>query len=280
MKITITFILLMVAAYAFGQTEISDKYQIADSLLQVENYLGAYNVFRDIEPKCNMNDTLYDYILWYYIGTTSLLESNHRMAQQFEESIKYGLEALELIQKGKNRFDEKFASREFFMHKNLIVSYFGLGQFDNAKNHRDILYKAYDEKRLPEGLDGYFNFDFFKLKDKNIWGYEWYPKLPQNRFLSSFTKIVYYVYNTNLDGTDKDQLYRFHVLMYHQDSENAKFDYLLEKQYETDEATVSGSYYQYTYKENIDYKKLKDDIKEIVTKEIEPNSRRTVPKRK
>ncbi|MDD3773652.1 MAG: hypothetical protein PHC38_13490, partial [Weeksellaceae bacterium] len=76
------------------------------------------------------------------------------------------------------------------------------------------------------------------------------------------------------------QLFRFHVLMYHQDSKNAKFDYLLEKQMETDEATISGSYYQYTYKENIDYKKLKDDIKEIVTKEIEPSSRRTIPKRK
>lgn len=280
MKKTLTFILLTVATFAFGQTEISTKYHTADSLLQADNYLEAYKILKEIEPKCDKKDTLYDYILWYYVGATSELESQNRMTEQFETSLKYGLEALELIEKGKSRFDEKFASKEFWMHKNIIVSYFGLGQFDKAKKHRDILYKAYKEKKLPEGIDGYYNFDFFKLNDKNIWGYEWYPELPKDRFSSSFTKIVYYVYSTNPDGTDKDQLFRFHVLMYHQDSKNAKFDYLLEKQMETDEATISGSYYQYTYKENIDYKKLKDDIKEIVTKEIEPSSRRTIPKRK
>ncbi len=278
MKKILTIILLTVSTFAFGQTEISTKYNRADSLLQADNYLEAYKILEEIEPKCDKNDTLYNYILWYYIVATAELERQNRMVEQFETSLKYGLEALELIQKGESRFNEKFASREYWMIKNIIVSYFGLGQFDKAKKYRDILYKAYEEKKLPEGIDGCFNFDYFKLNDKNIWGYEWYPELPEDRFSSSFTKIVYYVYSTNADGTDKDQLYRFHVLMFHQDSTDAIFDYLLEKQMETNEATISGSYYQYTYNADIDYKKLKEDIKEIISKEIEPNSRRTIPK--
>ncbi|MEZ4805201.1 MAG: hypothetical protein R2852_06895 [Bacteroidia bacterium] len=153
--------------------------------------------------------------------------------------------------------------------KNLIVSYFGLGQIEKAKKHKDILYKAYKQKKLPEGIDGYFNFHFFKFKDKNIWGYEWYPKLPKDRISSSFTKIVYYVYSTNPDGTDNEQLYRFHVLMFHKISKETKFDYLLVKKVETDKGLISSSYYQYTYLEDIDYKKLSDDIKEILTNEIE-----------
>lgn len=280
MKKTLTILLLTISTATFGQTEILKKYQTADSLLKADNLSEAYNILKEIEPKCDKKDTLYNYILWYYIAATSELESQNRMTEQFETSLKYGLEALELIQKGKSRFDEKFASREFWMNKNIIISYFGLNQFDKAKTHRDILYKAYKEKKLPEGIDGFFNFDFFKLNSNNVWGYEWYPELPKDRFSSSFTKVVYYVYSTNSDGTDKDQLYRFHVLMFHHDSKNAKFDYLLEKQMETNEATISGSYYQYTYKADIDYKKLKEDIKEIITKEIEPSSRRTVPKRK
>lgn len=280
MKTTLTFILLTIAAFAFGQTEILAKYNTADSLLQVNKYLEAYNILKEIEPKCDKKDTLYVRILVYYICTTAELESQSRMTEQFEMSLAYGLEALKLIQERKCRLDEKFAAIEFWMHKNLIVSYFGLGQLDKADVHRDILYKAYKAKKLPEGIDGYFNYDFFKLQDKNIWGYEWYPGLSKDRFSQSFTKIVYYVYSTNPDGTDKDQLFRFHVLMFHQDSKNAKFDYLLERQVETDEATISGSYYQYTYSEDIDYKKLKNDIKEIVTKGIEPSSRRIVPKRK
>jgi hypothetical protein len=262
----------------FGQTEILKKYQNADSLLQAHYYSEAYNILKEIEPKCDKKDTLYNYILWYYIGATSELEKQNRTSEKFDKSLQYGLEALSLIENGEKFFDKEFAAREFWMHKNLIVSYFGLGQLDKAKKHRDFLYKSYKKNKLPEGIDGYFNFDFFKLNDKNIWGYEWYPKLPKDRFSSSFTKIVYYVYSTNPDGSDKDQLYRFHVLMFHQDRKNSKFDYLLERQIETDEATISGSYYQYTYKEDIDYKKLKDDIKEIITKGIEPSSKRIMRK--
>jgi len=280
MKKTLIIIFLSLTTFAFGQTEILIKYNQADSLLQVDSYIEACKILKEIEPKCDKKDTLYKYILWYYVNATSELESQTRLTEQFETSLKYGLEALDLIQKGKSNFDDKFASREFWMNKNIIVSYFGLGQYDKAKKHRDILYKAYKENKLPKGIDGYFNFDFFKLNDKNIWAYEWYPELPKDRFSSSFTKIVYYVYSTNDDGTDKDQLYRFHVLMFHQDEKNTKFDYLLEKQMETNEATISGSYFQYTYKKDIDYKKLKDDIKEIIIKEIEPSSRRTIPKRK
>jgi tetratricopeptide (TPR) repeat protein len=279
MKKTLTFILLTLTTFAFGQsTEIPTKFHTADSLLKAKNYSEAYKILKEIEPKCDKKDTLYGYILWYYVGVTSELESQYRMTEQFETSLKYGLEALKLIEKGKSRFDEKFASREFWMNKNIIVSYFGLGQFDQAKKYKEALYKAHKKNKLPEGIDDYFNFDYFKLKDKNIWGYEWYPELPKDRHSSSFTKIVYYVYSTNPDGTDKDQLYRFHVLMYHGNSN--KFDYLLERQMETDEVTISGSYYQYTYKEDIDYKKLKDNIKEIITNEIMPSTKRIIPKRK
>src|SRR5690606_40231407 len=206
---------------------------------------------KEIEPKCDKKDTLYDYILWYYIGVTSELENQNRMAEQFETSLEYGLETLELIEKGKSRFDEKFASREFWMHKNIIVSYFGLGQLDKAQKHKDILYKAYKDKKLPKGIDEYFNFTFFKWKDKNVWGYEWFEELPKNRSSKSFSKIVYYVYSTNSDGSDKDQLYRLHVLMFHKPDNSTKFDYVLTKRLETAQNEVNGTLYAYTYNEKI-----------------------------
>lgn len=221
---------------------------------------------------------MYNYVTWYYEATTSHLENENRLNENYQNSLNFGLEALEIIQKNKQYFNEKFAEKEPWMIKNIIVSYFGLGQIEEAKKYKDILYQSYKDKTLPKGIDGYFNFDFFKFKDKNVWGYEWFHDLPKNRFSSSFTKVVYYVYSTNEDGSDKEQLYRFHVLMFHKDNKDIKFDYLLERQIETEEATISGSYYQYTYTEDIDYKKLKTDIVEILTNEIEPSSRRTVPK--
>lgn len=273
------FIAFIFSLIIFSQTT-NEKYLKADDFLKENNIPEAYKIYKEIKPQIQKNDTLYKYVIWYYVGTTIELEKTFRLREDFNNSLNYGLEALSLIQENRDLFDQVFAEKEPWMTKNIIVSYFSLGKIEEAKKYKEILYKNYKEKTLPKGIDEYFNYDFFKLKDKNIWGYEWYPELPDDRFSSSFTKIVYYVYSTNPDGTDKDQLVRFHVLMYHQDGKNTKFDYLLERQIETDEATISGSYYQYTYKKDIDYKKLRENIIEIITKDIEPSSRRIISKKK
>tara|TARA_R110001592_G_C13174751_1_gene750192 strand:- start:3732 stop:4397 length:666 start_codon:yes stop_codon:yes gene_type:complete len=206
------------------------------------------------------------------------LESASRLSEDFQTSLDYGLEALEFIKKGMKRFDGEFAKRAPFMVKNIVVSYFGIGDYVKGQEYKDLLYKAYEHKTLPEGLDEFFNFDFFTLDDKNVWGYEWYAELPKDRFSSSFTKAIYYVYSRNPDGSDKDQLYRLHVLMFHGDNEN--FDYVMDKRLETATNEVSGTLYSYTYKEDIDYKKLHNDVIEIIKGNLQPDTIRSTSKKK
>jgi hypothetical protein len=273
-------VLLFLAMHSFGQNTVKDKYLKADAFLKSNNALEAYKIYREIKPAIGASDTLYNYVVWYYVNTASQLEKEALMKEDYNSSLKYGLEALKLIQENKAHFDQKFSERELWMTKNVVVSYFGLGQIGEANKYKNDLYQAYKDKSLPKGIDGYFNFDFFKVGNKNIWGYEWYPELPEDRFSSTFTKVVYYVYSTNPDGTDNEQLYRLHVLMFHQDSKEAKFDYLLERQQDTPEATISGSYYKYTYKKDIDYKKLRNDVTEVAKADLQPDSRRATPKRK
>jgi hypothetical protein len=279
-KIIQVFLVLTISTSAFSQSKVNERYIQAGILLKANDIKGAYSLLKELKSQVDTKDTLYNYVVWNYISTLAQLESDHRIKEDYRNSLTYGLEALQAIQDNKQFFDKDFAEKEQWMIKNIIVSYFGLEQFDEAKKYRDKLYQGYKNKTLPKGIDRYFNFDFFQLNDKNIWGYEWYPELPDDRFSSSFTKVVYYVYSTNADGTDKDQLFRFHVLMFHQDGKDTKFDYILEKQTETDNGIISGTYYQYTYKKDIEYKKLRDDIKEIITKETEPGSRRTIQKKK
>ena len=279
MKKTLTILLLTISTVTFGQTELLKKYHTSDSLLQANNFSEAYNILKEIEPKCDKKDTLYSYILWYYVDATSELEKQNRTSEKFDKSLQFGLEALTLIEKGKSYFDEKFASREYWMQKNLVVSYFGLGQIDKALKQKAVLYKTYKDKKLPIGLDENFNFTFFKWEDKNVWGYEWFEKLPVNRSSKSFSKIVYYVYSTNQDGTDKDQLYRLQVLMFHKSDNSVKFDYVLTKRLETATNEVSGTLYAYTYNENIDYVKLQADIKEVLKGNYEPDTKSTIKKK-
>ena len=120
--------------------------------------------------------------------------------------------------------------------------------------------------------------DFFKFEDKNIWGYEWFADLPKDRYSSSFTKVIYYVYSTNPDGSDKDQLYRLHVLMFHGANEN--FDYVLTKRLEKATEETSGTLYSYTYKEDIDFEKLKNDVKEVLKGNLQPDTKSTTRREK
>jgi len=251
-------LLTLIPLISFGQENFLKEYSYADSLIQSNQIDSGYLKLKELEAKIPDSDTLYDYTLWYLTGIVTHLESISRSSEDFQSSLDYGLEALELIKKGIKRFDSEFAKREPFMIKNVVVSYFGLGDYAKGQEYKDLLY------------------NFFTLDDKNIWGYEWFAELPKDRFSSSFTKVVYYVYSTNPDGSDKDQLYRLHVLMFHGDNEH--FDYVMDKRLDTATDEISGTLYSYTYKEDIDYKKLHNDVIQIVKGNLQPDTKRTTSK--
>lgn len=260
----------------FSQNEFLSKYKEAESFLKTNEIDSAYVKFKELEEIVPKNDTLYDYALWYRTMTATHLQEVFRFEQKFDKSLYYALDALEGVKKGKEIFDEEFAKREYFMVKNIIVAYYGLGNFEEGKRWKKKMYDAKKKGILPEGIDEYFNYDFLKFEDKNIWGYEWYEELPEDRFSKSFTKVVYYVYSTNPDGSDKEQLYRLHVLMFHNIDPSNGIDYVLTKRLETAKNETSGTLYSYTYKEDIDFEKLKDDVKEVLKGNLEPDTKSVV----
>lgn len=276
MKQIILLIGLLLPIIGLGQNEYIEAYEEAENLLQANEIEAAFFKFKELEKNLPENDTLYNYALWFKVATAEYLEELNRFEEKFEKSLEFGLEALDGIEKGIGIFYENFASSKYFMIKNIIVSYYGLENFEEGKKWKQKLYEAKEDNLLPEGIDEYFNFDYFTFEDKNIWGYEWYAKLPEDRFSSSFTKVVYYVYSTNPDGSDKDQLYRLHVLMFH--GNNDVFDYVMDKRLETATEEISGTLYSYTYKEDIDFRKLKNDVKEVLKGNLQPDTKRIMTK--
>lgn len=278
MRLAIVFLLF--TQHALGQVDCLSHFNRAKALYDSGQVQEAYTHLQTLKNNCPQKDKLYPTLYLTLLELVYGLEQVHRLNEDYEQALAYGREALELIETGGKYLDKKGRSNIYFIHKNLLVNYMGLKQLDKAKQHRDVLYAAHRKKLLPEGLDGYFNFDFFKHNNLNVWGYEWYHALPADRYSSSFTKIVYYVYSTKEDGSDDAQLYRFHVKMFHGDPQKTAFDYLLEKQIDTETANISGSYFQYTYQEKIDYLKLRADIVEAITKDIQPATRRITPNRR
>lgn len=271
MKKLFKCIFLLLSINCLSQETPVSGFNRAEKLVLEEKFAEAYPILIKLETTVPVTDTLYRGIIWYAAASATTLEAQYRLKEDFNNSLKYGIEALSYVNKGLDYFDANFAARQYWLTKNIIVSCFGLKKYDEAKKYKQLLYDAYKAGALPEGIDGYFNFDFFKWEGKNIWGYEWYPELGDPETEGSFSKIVYYVYSTNPDGSDKDQLYRLHVLKFHKSGNSVPFDYVLTKRLETAKNEVSGTLYSYTYKKEIDYVKLKADIIEVLKGNLEPD---------
>lgn len=268
-------ILLVIPHTTSAQTEAD--YQYVDSLAKAGQPEQAYLFAKEKHLSCSPSNPEYSDAVVFHFEVANYYEMMLRREENFDKALKINQEIFDMIEQYKKSFNENFAAFKYFVYRNLTVCYTGLGKYADAQKYRNLLYKAQKKDDLPcdYELCHYFNFDFFKVDTLNVWGYEWYDALPKDRFSTSFTKIVYYVYSTDADGNDKDQLYRLHVLMFH--GTGMPFDYIMDKRITTEEGEISGSMYSYTYKENIDYQKLHNDVLEIVREDKKTDTQRFAP---
>ena len=255
------FLILILAITPPALSQTDADFQFIDSLIAAGEYEQARHFATDKYQQISTNAAEYSDVLRLLLAVNWSCEYWLRMNCDYSNSLSINKELEHLINQNK-----KFIRQDllYFIYRNMTVNHTGLGQYDEAQKYRDLLYKAHKKGKLPcdEELCHYYNFDFFRIDTLNIWGYEWYDKLPKDRFSTSFTKVVYYVYSTHPDGSDKDQLYRLHLIMFH--GTDMPFDYIMEKHISTENGEMRSSMYDYTYKENIDYEKLHNDVMKIV----------------
>lgn len=254
----------LLAVSTQAQNKQEESFKTAVELYEAQKFKESLPLFSDLETQVSKEDTLYPIVLWYHIGCLWLIENSYREQLDWKNSLKYALDCEKVLERAENYFTDEYLERRFWLYKNIILAYIGLKQHDLARAYQDKLYAGYKAGALPEGLDEYYNFDRFVYKDQNIWGYEWYEELPEDRFSTSFTKIVYYVYSRNKDGSDKEQLYRLHVLMFHNIDPSNGIDYVLTRISDHPEGESRQTLYSYMYSSPIDVPKLQDDIRKVL----------------
>jgi hypothetical protein len=264
MKITnlLLTLSLICSFQAIGQTNVLEQ---ADSAyFDYKDYDKALALYQQVHTNLDQKDEDFGYVTDKIARTLFNLESKSLEEFDADKSIEYSKKFIQLANEYPSFIHEGVLEKKYWMYKNLVVAYFEKDDLQEANKYREKLYSFYKKGELPEGLNQYYNFEFFKCEDKNIWGYEWFEELPKDRSSKSFSKIVYYIYDTNADGSDKDQLYRFHVLMFHKIDNSTKFDYVLTKRIETATEEAGGTLYSYTYTDPIDFEKLRNDIREVL----------------
>jgi hypothetical protein len=260
---------LICSFHVFGQTNILEQ---ADSAyFDYKDYDKALALYQQVHTNLEQKDEDFGYVTDKIARTLFSLELKSRNALDTDKSIEYSKKFIQLSDEYPSFIHESVLEKKYFMYKNLVVAYFDKDDLREANKYREKLYSFYKKGELPEGLNHYYNFEFFKWENKNIWGYEWFEELPKDRLSESFSKIIYYVYDTNPDGSDKDQLYRLHVLMFHKRDNLTNFDYVLTKRIETATEESGGTLYSYTYTDPIDFVKIQNDIREVLKGNDKPD---------
>jgi hypothetical protein len=262
MKNLLISFLILAPFIIFSQNDNLTQFQKAINFNSINKPDSAYHLFKKLETHVLKSDSLYPFLLSNKVLSIIELEKESRLSENFQQSLDYGLEALKAFQVVKGEMSQEVLKKEYVIIKNVIISCFGVGDFENAKKWRALLYKAQKAGLLSGALAKTFNFDFFTVDDLNVYGYEWYAEYPKSAYdKSNFTKVIYYVYSRNPDGSDKEQLFRLHLLKFNGNVRN--MDYVLTKKSGSGPDETSVTLYAYPYVKYIDYEKLQADVREI-----------------
>ena len=259
--------LLVASVISFGQTT-EDLIAKADTAQIGKNdFNTAIEIYRKIKPQLNKSDKNYRLVEGKLAAALFNQEIKESKNNNFSKSLDLSKEFIELLNKDSTYFTAKQINSKYWAYKNIIVDYFGLGQRDMAKPYQDKLYQGYKNKELPKGLDTHYCFEKFVYENKNVWGYEWYPQLGDKETEEVFSKHVYYIYSSDDEGNDKEQLYTLHTRKVHKlDPKEPDFVLTLKIFDEQGEEKRSSTFWKYTFSNPVDYVKLHNAIVEILKK--------------
>jgi hypothetical protein len=282
LPVTPRFFLLLTGTLFYlstsSQTPIDQKFDKAYGFSDNKEFDSALVYFTQLKQEINTSDTNYKYAV---MGIASAYYFGGIAAKKMQDwpLTKTRMEAfLNSLEEYKKYLANGFFDKKFFAIQHLVLANFEMKNEKDMNKYRDMLYKAHREKELLEGINHSFNYDFFKEKGTNVWGYEYYPELGDPGTEGSFSKIVYYVYSTKPDGSDDQQLFRLHVLKIHKIDAGMKVDYVLTKRLETAKHEASGTLWSYTYESPVDREKLKKDILEVLKGNLQPETKTIINK--
>lgn len=269
------FALICVSSRAQTNTELLTQ---AEDYLDNKSFGNAIAIYEKLLPKISQRDSLYQNFVGGYAAALYLNGHELVFDDKYEALLDNSEKYLKFFAKHSDMLPEEVHSLKYVAYKNIVVAAYGLGKEKLFEEYKRKLYEGYKMEELPKSLNGYFNFHKTVYDGKNIWGYEWFEELPEDRNSRSFTKQVYYVYSRDENGRDKDQLFTLHTIMFHKLSDDDKTaDYILTKKTYTEDKEISETLTAY-YFDPVDYKKLYEDVKEVIDGNYTPLSRSVYPR--
>lgn len=275
--LTVGLCLAVVSAASCLAQEPEARFERATALYQDGRLNDALAILVELDGSEEIDEQpLIENVRRAHVSTLFLLGKAAQATEDWQSAREFYEQLLTVLERPQDALSSELIAdletRRYWTYKNMVLACHGLKDLDAAATWREKLYQARRDELLPTGLDEYFNFDFFRHESLNIWGYEYYPELGDPETEGSFSKYVYFVYDTNEDGTDKDQLFRLHVLKFHKLNPTEQPDFVLTARRGGGAEEASRTLYDYTYNTPVDFEKLRSDIEKLVGEYAEQSS--------
>ena len=272
-KILIVGIVLVGMSLAVSaQSGQLQKLKDAFGYLDKKDFSNSLKLFRELHSQVDRTDPSFSYVA---SGTAESLFSmllDVMKRNDWKWTIDLSNEFLKLLEEDASVLDPSWLKKKHWVHKDLVVAHFGLGQWDLAKRYQDLLYDAYNKNLLPEGIDRQYNFEKFVHNGMNVWGYESYGPLEASGQGTSFSKHVYYVFSRDAEGNDKDSLFTLETVKVHKLTEDLP-DFVLTKRVYQKDQVETETYWAFTFNDPIDYEELHRRIVEFLNGGFTPDSK-------
>lgn len=232
----------------------------------------ALAIVKQLDESGELDGELKKDVRWARLGALSALAKQARNKVQWAAAHEYTKQSIEILDKSDQDFDGPFLQqlndRKCFAWKNMVVTCYGLNELEEAQRYKENLYQAYQQKKLPKGVDQYFNFEFLRIENLNVWGYEYFQAASKQE-QDEAPQYVYHIYSTNNDGTDNKPLYLLVLVEIPKVNVDDKTVFAISKRWKVDgqqqnAKQQSETLYDYRYADPVDLEKLRADVRKLV----------------
>ena len=228
---------------------------------------AALAIVKQLDESDELDGELKKDVRWARLGALSALAKQALNKTQWATAREYTKQSIEILEKSDQDFDGPFLQqlndRKCFAWKNMVVACYGINELEEAQRYKENLYQAHQQKELPQGLDQYFNFEFFRIEKLNVWGYEYF-QIESKQDQEETPQYVYHIFSANDDGTDNKPLCLLVLVEIPKVNVDDKTVYAISKRWKVEGQQQSETLYDYRYADPVDLEKLRADVRKLV----------------
>ncbi|MGC4098402.1 MAG: hypothetical protein QM706_14915 [Nitrospira sp.] len=259
-------ILFALPLFTIAQNQKSIPQQVteANNLLQQKQVRHSVMLFRKLHAQMKPADTLYNDVSKGLFESLFYGAEERKQESDWESLLNLSDEALQVLEGDKDHLPADFQIKQYWLYENIIMAYTGMKKYVPAKAYQVQLYKAYDDKGLPKGLDKSYNFERFNNGKVNLYGYEYY--VPTGDGKSPASKQIYEVYSRDSLGKDVKLLYTLETI--EAEKKDKSPDYVFAKRTTNDKKKVITEIGTVTFFEPVSLEKLHTAVMQYLKGEL------------